>query len=427
MTRLFRIARREYFSYLRTPGFWLSLLIAPLIALFAGVSPNLMRQATPLPVVTIVDFSGGGAAAQVAHALRDAPATARLVAPPLPVQQTHTPDDAARALRPYLHGQIDVALVLYGAPDRVAVDYWSRDQDDPSLPDIVSGAVKASMQQARLRSAGLDPRLMDALAAMQPHLRLLSPKRASGRTALRDRLPSLLGLGLGYVLFFAIFTGAGILLNSVIEEKASRILEVLLSSASLPEILGGKIAGALALSITVIGGWAVIGAAALARSSPALLEEVAGALIAQGLIVWFALFFLAGYILYAAVFAAIGAFCETVREAQTLLGPLMLVVTIPVLFLNLAVQHPGAPLMVVLSWVPPFAPFLMTARLASGLPLWQILGPLALVVATAAGVIWLSARAFRTGALATGRLGVKRLATLVFASRAGVQDPSTKR
>ena len=122
--------------------------------------------------------------------------------------------------------------------------------------------------------------------------------------------------------------------------------------------------------------------------------------------------------MYAAVFAAIGSFCETVREAQTLLGPMMILITIPVMFLSLALQHPDAPLINTLSWIPPFTPFIMTARLASGPPVWQILGSLTLMGATTAGVVWLCARAFRAGALSTGKFELKRLIpTLVGAQR----------
>jgi ABC-2 type transport system permease protein len=154
----------------------------------------------------------------------------------------------------------------------------------------------------------------------------------------------------------------------------------------------------------------VIGLLALQRTAPAMVPEVGAALMSHGLVVWFALFFVLGYLMYASIFAAIGAFCETVREAQTLLGPIMILITLPVMFLTVALEHPDAPLIVVLSWIPAFTPFLMTARLASGPPLWQVIGALILMAATTTTVVWLCARAFRAGALSTGKLDLKRLA-----------------
>ena len=418
MRRLLRIARREYLSYLRTPGFWISLLIGPLIGGLSTAAPHIMQQATPLPSLAVLDLDHTGASTFIAQALQGPGRPAILVPAPPDVASSATAQERRQALRPDRDAErlgpggrrLDAAAILTGTPDRVSIEFWSRDLNDASVQNVVAGAVTQSMQQARLRADGLDPRLIDALQSVRPNVHVFSPKVAnSGRVSMQDRLPSLLGLGLAFVLFFSIFTGAGILLNSVIEEKSTRVLEVLLSSASVPEILGGKILGAGALSATVISGWTCMGALAARHYWPGVLGEVGTALLAHGLIAWFALFCVGGYLMYAAVFTAIGAFCETVREAQTLLGPMMLIITIPIMFLNLALQHPDAPLINILSWIPLFTPFLMTARLASGPPLWQVLGALTLMGATTTAVVWLCARAFRAGALSTGKLELRRL------------------
>ena len=417
MSRLLLIFRREYLSYLRTPGFWISLLIGPLVGGFGLAAPRILQQATPTPHLAVIDFGSAQAGAAVAKALQAPNTAVRLIAAPPEAAGASTPEAAERALQPFLAGRaltpsglgLDAAAVLTGPPEHVTIDFWSRNLSDPVLESLVASAVGDAMQAARLRSAGLDPRLIQAVESSRPEVRTFSPKAASGRVSLRDRLPSILGLGLAFLLFFSIFTGAGVLLNSVIEEKSTRVLEVLLSSASVPEILGGKILGAAALSATVIAAWAALAAVALQHRQPGLPAEVAAALFAHGLVFWFALFFLGGYLMYASVFAAIGSFCETVREAQTLLGPMMILVTIPIMFLTLAVDHPDAPLIAVLSWIPPFTPFLMTARLAAGPPLWQVLGALALMGLTVAGVLWLCTRAFRAGALSSGRFDLARL------------------
>ncbi len=101
--------------------------------------------------------------------------------------------------------------------------------------------------------------------------------------------------------------------------------------------------------------------------------------------------------MYAALFTTIGAFCETPREAQTLLGPLMIMLTVPMIFMGQAVTRPDAPLLQALSWVPPFTPFLMAARAASGPPLWQVAGTAAVMSVTIVLELWVAGRAFRTG------------------------------
>jgi len=214
---------------------------------------------------------------------------------------------------------------------------------------------------------------------------------------------------MGIVLWSLILTGAGILLNSVIEEKQNRILEVLLTSASAPEIMTGKILGAAAVTATALAVWVTIATTLFGSQHPEVIGAVAALLFGKGLALYFLIYFVGGYLMYAALFTTIGAFCETPREAQTLLGPLMILLTIPLVFMGQAVTRPDAPLLQALSWVPPFTPFLMAARAASGPPLWQVAGTATLMFATTALELWVAGRAFRTGALASGRFDLKLL------------------
>ena len=119
--------------------------------------------------------------------------------------------------------------------------------------------------------------------------------------------------------------------------------------------------------------------------------------------------------MYATLFITVGAFCETSREAQTLLGPMMIVLIIPMLFLTQAITNPDSPILRVLSWIPTFTPFLMAARAATDPPVWEIFGTGALLLATIAAEVWLAGRAFRAGALSTSRFELRHF----FASLAG--------
>ncbi|MEJ0066756.1 MAG: ABC transporter permease [Caulobacteraceae bacterium] len=214
---------------------------------------------------------------------------------------------------------------------------------------------------------------------------------------------------MGIVLWSLILTGAGILLNSVIEEKQNRILEVLLTSASAPEIMAGKILGAAGVTATALLVWVTIATTVFGSQHPEIIAAVASLLIGKGLALYFLIYFVGGYLMYAALFTTIGAFCETPREAQTLLGPLMILLTIPLVFMGQAVTRPDSPLLQTLSWIPPFTPFLMAARAASGPPLWQVVGTAGVMFATTALELWVAGRAFRTGALSSGRFDVKLL------------------
>ncbi len=412
MRRMWMIARREYLSYLRTTGFWISIAIVPLVIGYVSLGGSrAVQSVAPLPRLALVDLSHSGFADAVKPLLQGPSAVARPAPVPPDALQAMTPAAASTALQAALADRasgVDAAAVVSGAATQLRLDYWSREANDPTLASALQDLAAARMREARLKAQGVSPALVDSLSRASPELRRYSVQTHAQLTA-RDQTPVLMSMYLALLLLVSLMTAAGILLNGVIEEKSGRILEVLMSSASIPEILAGKILGCGGLTVTVLAAWAAFGLGLNLKTAPGQLGPELAALTAHGLIVYFALFFVAGYLMYAAVFAAIGAFCETAREAQTLLGPLMILLSVPILFLITAVQRPDAPVIALLSLIPPFTPFLMPTRIAAGVAGWQAIIGLALMVATAGVVVWLCGRAFRAGALSGGGLDLKRL------------------
>lgn len=418
MRRLLRIAQREYVAYVRTVGFWLSMLALPLgMALLMGAS-GWMEASAPPPALVLIDQTPGQTYLKpVTDALMAKNGLGRprheIVPPPL-----NLPADPAAigpALKPWLAGdnrldgkrKLAGAFVIHGAGEGIAVDVWT---DNPLLgaTESVRRTIAGRMEQAKLQAAGVSPTLLAEAQALEPKVTDFSPK-AAGKASLLTRLPGVIGFGAAMLLWSVIFTGAGILLNGVIEEKSSKVLEVLLSSATVPEILFGKILGVAGVTFTVLGVWGGVGAVLMNIFAPAQAADVAKVLFSGGLLFYFAFYLVCGYLMYASVFTAIGSFCETTREAQTLLGPIMILLTIPVIFLSQALRRPDTPALEILSWVPPFTPFMMTARAASGPPIWQVVATGVLMLATVALVMWIAGRAFRAGALSTGKVDLKGL------------------
>ncbi|HEY1751170.1 MAG TPA: ABC transporter permease [Caulobacteraceae bacterium] len=428
MSRLLTIAVREYLAFVRTVGFWLSICLMPLGLLMAIFATSMSAHLAPAPRVAVVDLTGGGYV-QVLTAALTTPTAATAPgapgpAPSLPAVIVPAPGapfaDAAaagRALRPYLSdearlpggGKLDDVAIVHGSAADPALDLWTRNIVEPGISARLDAALAGAVRRARLQAAGLTPERIAAIDAYRPQLAQFSPKSEGTRVSARDNLPSFVGLALGFVLYALTLTGAGILLNSIIEEKQTRILEVLLTSASVPEIIGGKILGAAAVTASALTVWAAAAGFGFFSRDPRLLADIAGVLLQHGLIFYFLLYFVGGYLMYATLFTTIGAFCETPRDAQTLLGPLMILLTVPIVFMGQAVTHPDAPILATLSWIPPFTPFLMAARAASGPPLWQIVGTAALMFATTGAELWIAGRAFRTGALASGRFDLRLL------------------
>jgi len=197
------------------------------------------------------------------------------------------------------------------------------------------------------------------------------------------------------------------LLGSVIEEKTSRILEILLSSVSVPEIMVGKILGVGGVTATVLALWMIIAVVVVAIRFPSVGVDLADILLARGLLVYFAVYFIGGYLMFATLYVTIGAFCESPREAQALLGPMMILISVPLMFMGEALTRPDAPILTALAFIPPFTPFMMVARVATDPPLWQVGATLALMAATTALELWVAIPAFRSGALISGRFELR--------------------
>ncbi len=470
MKRLLLIARREYLSYVATWGFWLSLAMAPVFIAVGFSVPALLQRAAPERPFTVVTAEPqvieaidmvlaerrASAAGQIlamlaeteagpdaAEAVRGAfaagagPAEAARAAG-LPREMAEEAERRVRreyvrvpppantpdALRPYLAGETPVpgwrdgvalhaaVVVRRGADGRLEADYWSANLTNPSLRNAVAEALGRAMRDEALAAAGLDPEMVRAVSRPRAVIRDYAPGKEEGaeEVTMADRLPFIVGVISGFILWSAIFSVANMLLTSTIEEKSGKVLEVLLSSARLPEILGGKLLGVAGVSFTLLGVWFIAGASLLALAAANMpgdgpAGQILGVLLQPGLVAPFLFYFVMGYLIYGAAFLAVGSLCETMQEAQTLMSPMVLMMMAPILLLGFSIANLDSPFIAGASWFPLFTPFLMMARLPLDPPLWEILGTSALMLATLAFMIWGGARVFRAGALGQARPG----------------------
>lgn len=460
MSRTLLIARREYGAYARTVGFWLSLLAFPMFAVLGGAVPILMKSGEPVRAVALVEEGpqAQGLAAAVQDALKreadrreasrreaaekaqekagpagaDAAGNAlaslskpkmRLVAAPSAITAAAPGNAQDDAVRHYLGDEVakadrlDAVVFLSRTDKGPAARVWTARATDDTVKDFVRTALKAANRRSTLEAAGIDATVVDATERFDPDVTAFSPKSANGgKVSFRDWLPQIIGLAGGFLLWSLILTGASILLNSVMEEKSNKILEVLLSSASATEILAGKVLGVALLTLTVLAVWGGIGAIGLLSTVPEKAADVADVLLHGGLIGYFLAFMVGGYLMYAVLFAAIGAFCETPRDAQTLMGPIMMVLVVPMITMQMAIRTPDAPLIQILSMVPFFTPFVMMARLPSDPPMIELIGSMIGMFVFALFMVWVAGRAFRAGALSDVKLSWK---SFVAAARGG--------
>jgi ABC-2 type transport system permease protein len=205
------------------------------------------------------------------------------------------------------------------------------------------------------------------------------------------------------LIYIAVLLYGISVMRSVLEEKNSRVLEVLLSSATSTELMIGKIFGVGAVGLTQIAVW-VIMAGALAFPSLAMNVELSDLKVPPGVLVAFVTFFLLGYLLFSALYAAIGAITTTEQEGQQLQFIIVIPLVLSVFMLSSVVKTPDAPIVAWLSMFPFFAPVLMYARIVIQTPpVWQVALSLILLIATIAGLLVVCARIYRVGILIYGK------------------------
>ncbi len=362
----------------------------------------------------------------------------RLVALPEGVSPNAAPDLAAQQLRPWLRGERQLSVDGQPAPLFAAVllaaelplaattgaaskgiHYWSENLADTALADLVEHTINTELRRRAYVAHGLDPATVREVERIKAPLTSFNPKKAAGEetVGMADRIRQWLPSLFVYLLWVAIFSIAQMLLTSVIEEKSNRIIEVLLSSVTPGELMVGKLAGIAAIGLTMLGVWVAslvaivlwksLGvspeAAAAAGGMAGIPGDVATILRTTWLLPAFAVYFLLGFLFYSGLILALGSTCNTLKEAQSFMGVIVLLLMVPLLMMTYIPRDPNGTLATTLSWFPPYTPFVMMNRVTADPPLRDVLGTMALLLVCTGFVLWGSGRIFRRGILRTGQ------------------------
>jgi ABC-2 type transport system permease protein len=192
--------------------------------------------------------------------------------------------------------------------------------------------------------------------------------------------------------------------RSIIQEKSSRVIEVMLSSVEPRDLFLGKIIGLGSLGLTQIAIWSLMMLAIGFSSSLVAARYTSLVHVTVAEVVYFVVFFVLGYLLYSSIFSIIGAVCSTEQDAQHLQSIVVFPMVIPIMLMFLVLQNPNSTVAVVLSLIPAFTPMLMLARVViSNPPLWQVVLSILLLVVSVYAAILFSARVFRVGILMYGK------------------------
>lgn len=293
---------------------------------------------------------------------------------------------------------------LWAAPQSLTdrkFSYRSRNSGDLDTVGTLGSAVRSAMLQQSLRKHGASAQeIEDALKPVDVQAKKIENGRVTESSGMGTFFSVIL---LMILLYVTILMYSMSVMRSVLEEKNSRIFEVLLSTATPKELMAGKILGAAAVGITQIAIW-TLAATPFAAQAISIGGEQFHLNLSIANMVFFGVFFILGFILYSALAAALGASVNSEQEAQQFQFVIMMPMIVSVIFLTPVILQPHSAMATVLSLIPFCTPLLMYIRiLVETPPMWQVALSLILLVGTIYAMLAICSRIYRVGILMYGK------------------------
>jgi ABC-2 type transport system permease protein len=453
MKKILYVARREFLSTVMTKGFILGMLITPaLIGLVVVVFPRIMNRTPPKVVgeIAIMDPTGQitaelraylqperflerrveegkkleentpeaikrivAASPQGQAAMQQQAQNAYGEVPQLQLVELSATGDVEQAKAPLRTGggttkvaeSRRLALIVVH-PDAVhraegkvrfgTYELFVRSKVDDRLEDELRSGMRDAIVDARIRESGMRREEVEALTRVDKVISRTVTQE--GERTTNEVFNMMLPAAFMILLLISSVTSGQLLLTTTVEEKASRVVEVLLSAVSPMELMTGKILGHMAVGFLVLILYAGLGIVAL--SSFAMLG-----LLDPMLLVFLLIFFVLAYFTFAALMAAIGSAVNEMKEAQSMMTPVMLIVMLPWILWMPISRDPNSVMAIVLSFIPPLGNFTTLLRMTSTSPppMWQVGLSILINAAGAVAALWAAAKVFRIGLLMFGK------------------------
>ena len=419
------IIMREFKERVYKKSFIITTLLMPLLMAVISVAPTLIMifAKGETKSISVIDNSG-------------------IVAPRLEsnedVQFVTIPDgDLQTELKKSLESE-EFGL-LYIGEDVVKnpnnVQLYTNSSSSMLIEDAITDQIEEIVEAERLKEYNISD-LKQILDAIEVDISLTTFRNDNKeQTASSSAASSFIGIILGFVLYFFLVIYGSIVMQSIIEEKNSRILEVLVSTVRPFDMMMGKILGVASVALTQIAIWGVLlivisaavipavmpddilagveavkaGADAAALATDVDMEAITAlasimdtGYIAQ-IVVLLLLFMMGGFLLYAAMYAAVGASVDQAQDAQQLTTPIMIPIIFAFIILTMVMNDPNSPVVVWSSMIPFTSPIVMMGRIPSGIPTWEIVTSLVLLYATFIVMVWLAGKIYRVGIFMHGK------------------------
>jgi ABC-2 type transport system permease protein len=410
------VAVSEFTTLVRSKAFIVGLLMMPLFSAVAIGVQKFTKDATDIrdrrfavvdrtgvlftPLKTAADEWNAGVRAS-------APQTAPLF---FPEQATFDDaDDQARAAlsdrvrKEEIYAFVEIPADILDPDSHGAIRYYSNHPAYRPLPSWISGSINREILNRRFRDAAIDRALVSRLTRRVDMSELGLVQRDTAGTikaaAPIDKVRTVaVPVAMMMIVLFSVMSGAPQLLNSVIEEKMSRISEVLIGSVTPFELMMGKLAGSIAVSLLLASVYVIGGIGVAHRFGY-------GDVVHATDIGWLFLFLLLASFMFGSVFITIGAACSDLKDAQGMMPPAMLLLMLPWLTWFAVLNAPDSPIAVGLSFFPTATPFLMLLRimLPPGPPTWQVILSVAITAGATVAMVYAAGKIFRTGLLMQGK------------------------
>jgi len=408
MRKILKIAQREYIETVKTRTFLISLLFTPVLVvgiIFFTSRISSVEGGRPPVKVVVTDLT-----AQLAGQIEVA-------------MSKHNQSNPKRQfLFESLDAKDDVNEVEEQGRERLRSD--KADVYVVIDADIIEGAGKAHIYTYKTKPTTVDAiwgveefinyavveqrcKTQNISAELLAEIRNVPVERVeigagAGEERVQSRNQTIVKMMVPFFFMFMIYMGIiGIgqqMLSSVIEEKNSRIIETLLSAVSPFELMAGKILGLAAIGLTIVGLWSAV-------SYGSVLWQGISIDVTGKLLFYFVVYYILGFLLFSSLLAAIGSVCNTLKETQDLMMPVILILILPMITWFKLVQSPDGVFARVLSLVPPVSPLVMPLRISAGsnVDIVEILTSVALLAAAVLLTMWLAGKIFKTGILMYGK------------------------
>lgn len=286
--------------------------------------------------------------------------------------------------------------------------YVTRKLTNPDLRRWYQGWVTDVVRDRRIREENIDASIAAWIQAPIDFTSIhLDAEGAESEAGIDDTIAQWAPVAFVYLLWISIFAITQMLLTNTVEEKSNKLVEVLLSAIAPIDLMAGKILGIAATGLTIVSTWLAL-LIALVTGLPWLLGvplpfDLSALIDNPVYITSFIVYFVLGYLFYAAILCALGSLANNLKEAQNLMMPVQICLIVPLLVMVPIGRDPTGWLAIALSWLPPFTPFVMMNRAAFPPSLLTYLGTTLLMVASIVVALRVAARVFETGILMTGK------------------------